>query len=128
MQNSRYYAVIDDTDWRGVFQLVHVAAENAALTHARAYRDPAGNSGRDEQVIRIKNNGQGSKPEGTVAVEIRCRQKIGFNGTAFYKRNECGRVDKNISSDRIYRGNKNDHWQNILSVFDQVNPGISEKM
>jgi tetratricopeptide (TPR) repeat protein len=28
----------------------------------------------------------------------------------------------------VYRGNKNDHWQNILSVFDQVNPGISEKM
>ena len=28
----------------------------------------------------------------------------------------------------VYRGNKNGHWQNILSVFDQVNPGISEKM
>jgi tetratricopeptide (TPR) repeat protein len=28
----------------------------------------------------------------------------------------------------VYRGNKNDHWQNILSIFDQVNPGISEKM
>jgi DNA-binding HTH domain-containing proteins len=28
----------------------------------------------------------------------------------------------------VYRGNKNDYWQNILSIFDQMNPGISEKM
>ncbi len=28
----------------------------------------------------------------------------------------------------VYKGNKNGHWQNILSVFDQMNVGVSEKV
>ena len=28
----------------------------------------------------------------------------------------------------VVKGNKNDHWQNIFSVFNQTNPGVSEKV